>query len=274
MNYRRAHTLLKHVRLNHWTAVLSRDIFIKDQSLGKPARETIQDHNFQFYPTSSTEFSSTYLDGTDSKRNSDLREHFDRNPQLKKLLESRAHLVQRFLGNSFKLPFDDLLPIICGLANMKIEHRSSPTGSAFEKGFVHQSVLREVGKRLFECSLNSATIFTGLSYLSMSQSELEHNLAYFKDYDRLIIEFMRRQLLYDCSIPYRGIQDYGLLLTTDAELLRVKIKDKTAIGSFFSLLGVLVLRFGTTRVNTEFIHDKVLSGSNGIYSIASSKRNE
>lgn len=259
---------LNQARLNHWAVVLNRDVFLDDKSTSNPMRET--SHKFNFYPTSSTDFNSIYLDGNGAGRNSYLEEHMERNPQLKALLEGRTQHFKRFLGDAFKLPFEDLLPVVCGLANMKIKQASSPTGSVFDQGFIHQNVLREIAKRLFLTSLNNGTVFTDLSYLSMSQSELEHNLAYFRNHDRLIIEFMKRQLLYSCLIPYRGIQDYGKLLATEANLLRTEIKNETAVGSFHSLLGILVLRFGSTAVTTKFLYDKVLGGPNGIYSIATS----
>lgn len=264
---------LNQARLNHWAVVLTRDVFLDDKSIGSPIRETLKSHNFNFYPSSSTDFNSIYLDGHEAGKNSHLEEHMERDPQLKALLEGRTQHIKRFLGDAFELPFEDLLPVVCGLANMKLKQSSSPTGSVFDQGFIHQNVLREIGKRLFLTSLNNRTVFTGLSYLSMSQSELEHNLAYFKNHDRLIIEFMRRQLLYSCLLPYRGIQDYGKLLTTEADLLRTKIKNETAVGSFHSLLGILVLRFGSAAVTTNFLHGKVFGGPNGIYSIASSTAN-
>ncbi|KAF3990130.1 hypothetical protein FT663_01502 [Candidozyma haemuli var. vulneris] len=270
MKLRPRSNLLNICRLNHSSMVSSSDLFLENQNLGLPARARLKDHDFHFYPRSTTNFESMYIDGSGAHRNSNLVEQLDRDSQLQKLLESRTVHIQRFLGPSYSLSFDDMLLILCGLANLKLKQVSNPTGSVFDRGLIHQDVLRESGKRYFRSTLLSSTIFQDNTYLSTSHSEVQHNLAFFGNQNQLIINFMKRQLLYDCLVPHRGAQVDGTLSRDKANLLRQKIRDNTAIGSFYSMLGILLFRYGNEDIATNLLQDKILGGTNGIYSIARS----
>ncbi|KAK8440778.1 hypothetical protein ACI3LY_000941 [Candidozyma auris] len=270
MAIRLPQSLIRQRRLNHFSAVSSKDLFLKSRGPVNLLGEKANGNDCHHYLRSITNFDSIYIDGAESHRNSDLEENLHYDVELKESLEARTAHVQRFLNPYFSLAFKDLLLITCGLANFKIQQHSKPAGPVFDKGYIHQNVLREWGKRYFDLNLKKAAIFPSLSHLSMSHSEIDHHLSYFTDMNAIISEFMGRQLLYECLIPCRGAQVDGKLSREEADQLRASIRDKTAIGSFYTMFGVLLFRYGKGEATQDFLQRKILDGKNGIYGIATS----
>lgn len=257
-----------HLRWIRCNVTLARDLYLESLPLLNGSRAPARSHN-----PSVSDFHSVYVDGSDSRRNADILKNIKRDANLKKQLSHRTNRIQAFIGPTFPLLFHDLLAIACGGANMKIPHNQTPTGSAFDSNaWVHQEVLRQWGHKYFRSVLLSATLFSDLTFLSQPKEELQQALSTLPATDSLVCTFMKYNLLYDCVIPYKGAHLNGRLTHNDANILRAAIRDETSVGSFFTMLGLLLFRFDRNLVESLFCMPKVFEGSSGVFALSTSTK--
>lgn len=145
-----------------------------------------------------------------------------------------------------------------------------PTGSALERVQIPQEVLRNLGKKFFELNSSISSVFASHRHLSSSHAELEYSMSLFLDHHSLICGFMKQNLLYDCVIPYRGVHAGGKIPPEKIEQTRVKIRDDTCVGTFYTMLGVLLARFDRAQVQ-EAMKSKIWEGNLGILKLATDR---
>ncbi|CAK7896072.1 hypothetical protein CAAN1_03S01772 [[Candida] anglica] len=194
-----------------------------------------------------------------------------------KEVESRTDPLKNFIGSQFPLSVAERMQVICGLTTLP----SSMTGyqrlvkkndSGLQKSVddppcsitneYSSDHFRSLGRRIYEVQLR--LIVFDSNYLSMAAEDIENNFALFADPHSTIIPFMKRNTIYDCILPFKGTSDGKYLDREERKVKQGIIRDTTAIASFYTLLGMLCLKFGTSKVAEPFIRDKIILGSNGI----------
>lgn len=256
---------LLHTRLLYTAeSVLSRDLFLQDSN-----------HKPSLYPRSVTEFDSEF---SGVQYNLNVIESLD-DPEFRELLQARTSHLQSFLGKEFSLLFEELACTICGLANMTVEksplqvNPESPK-SPFSRIFIQQDTLRQVGKSFFIMQTQASTTFADAGHLTTHHRELELSLMIVDDIDGLVCDFMKRNSLYEVVIPFRGAQSAGSIPAEQAKEFRAMIRDQTCVGSFYTLLGLLVSKFGASVVRDGFWNSRVLDPNTGIVKIATDHYND
>lgn len=259
-------------------SVLTRDLFLQSTN-PRPS---------SYYSRSTTDFESD-LDGIQYNQNIIENLH---DPEFQDLLRARTSHLQSFLGEEFSLLFEELACTVCGLANMSIlparneilddslAQDSLKTlippltlGSPFSRVLMQQDTLREVGKRFFVMQAQASTTFADVGHLTTHHRELELSLMVLDNTDGLVCDFMKRNSLYDVVIPYRGAQSAGSVPAEQAKEFRTIIRDQTCVGSFYTLLGLLVSKFGSAVVRDGFWNSRVLDPNLGIIKIATDHYN-
>ncbi|OBA19906.1 hypothetical protein METBIDRAFT_26547, partial [Metschnikowia bicuspidata var. bicuspidata NRRL YB-4993] len=188
-------------------------------------------------------------------------------PEFEAVLRVRTERVQAFLGSKLPLTFHELLSILCGLSNMNIKTSPLPTGSLFGDVFTQQDALRQLGARFFDFHCANTLVFGDLHYLSCTAEELEQSISIFQDKESLIMKLMNASDLSECVIPYRGVHSAGLIKNR-ATGFRQRIKSRTCVASFYSMLGILVRKFGSEAVVRDFWNPKMLHPIHGLLRIA------
>lgn len=253
------------MRSLHTTApeiVLTRDLFLLHPW---PSR----DIQGSFYPRSTVDFDSYYLDGVALPRYSAVQEVLRLDKDAKSELQVRTDRIQKFLGPKLNLSFEDLLCICCGLSNMAVDLPSKLTGSVFDKSQVLQDVLRTQGQKFFTLHSTVSTVFNDVNHLSASFPEIDLSLALFGDSASLLVQLMKNYGLYECVIPYKGShQRHPPDMWPKYQTV---IKDETSVGSFHTMLGILIARYGSGTVLDELWYPKVLNPNFGIVKIATEK---
>lgn len=186
-------------------------------------------------------------------------------------LQSRTLPIQTFVGQDFQLLLAERMQIICGLTELPINitnyHRKSPSCSLISQVYTSDQ-LRDFGKQIYELQLRLMTTFHG-NHLSLSKEDLENSLLYFSNPIETIIPFMKWNIIYDCIIPFSGTQIFTFKDKESINFKKEQIKNSTAIASFYTMLGMLCMKFGTATVADKVINEKILLGSNGIIKIVS-----
>lgn len=267
-------------------SVLARDLFLQNSN-PKPS----------YYARSTTDFVPE-LDGYHYNQNivDNLHE-----PEFQALMQSRTNHIQNFVGEKFPLLFEELVCTVCGLANMSVLLARSTTsqnlleslyplvadsaepdslgselvnpkvldpGSPFARVLTQQDTLREVGKRFFVMQAQASTTFADSGHLATHHRELELSLMVLNNSDSLVCDFMKLNSLYDVVVPYRGAHSAGGVSGEQAKEFRAIIRDQTCVGSFYTLLGLLLSKFGSVLVREDFWNNRVLDANTGIVKIA------
>lgn len=247
--------------------VLTRDLFLLHPQVNTVDKVSYTGRKPSFYSRIVTDYRSENEMNGNKYRNAYIRETLEHDSHFKKHLESRAARIQNFLGPEFKLSFQDLLCILCGISSMTVDLASEKftvSNTVFSNLHVEHDRLRDMGERFFNLHCISSTVFSDTTHLTASHMELEHSLDCLDDRKLLIIDFMRKNNLYDCLIPYRGATSGLPIQQKDYETLRDHIKDDTAVASFFTMLGIINVRFGTQRVLNGFWYPVIMSSDKGI----------
>ncbi|EGW33916.1 uncharacterized protein SPAPADRAFT_65120 [Spathaspora passalidarum NRRL Y-27907] len=175
---------------------------------------------------------------------------------LKKLASQKvtAHPIQTYIPH-LEFTSRDLTAISQGLTNNTLTINTQPYQTA---------LLRQLGKQTLLFRLYTSTIFSGQRYLASSPYEIKNDLGYFTN-DWVIPQVMRRNGIYDCCVV-----DDRLVTTERIEyeryLNKVKeVKDKTAIGSLFTLIGLVKVKYGDKEAKQ--VCDKLVEGKRGIIEI-------
>lgn len=251
-------------RLHCPETVLSRDLFLENSRLHSLRKVSYEGPKPSLYLRSATDFASAINPRT---HYDSLLEEISLDPQVRSFLDQPTKKFQDFLGPQLPLAFPDLLCIVCGLGDMPVE---TAAGQPLQKVQAHQEVLRGLGKRFYQLQANLATVFAGPRHLSTLHVELEHNISIFAAHDSLVLEFMKLNLLYRYVLPYRGVHSAGQVPLKDITKLRRKLRGETAVGSFYTMIGLLLTRFDRSHVQ-NLVQEKVLEGNFGIIKIATDR---
>lgn len=255
--------VLRHLRRLHTVpeVVLNRDLFNRNQNLH------FTHNNQKLIPSINDVSYSTQEQKNIQSRYHSVLEELCNSPEFEDVLRGRTERVQAFLGKKLPLEFPELLSILCGLSNMNIKTSQASAGSLFGDVFTQQDALRQLGKRFFELHCSNSFVFSDVQYLSCTAEDLEQSIAMFSDKESLITKLMNSHDLSECVIPYRGVQSAGLIKNRSTEF-RELIKTKSCVASFYSMLGLLVRKFGSEFVIKEFWYPKMLHPKQGLLQLA------
>lgn len=180
-------------------------------------------------------------------------------------LRERAHVIQKFVGDRFPLLLPEAVSILTGYSDMDVW-----VAAAGERKHmcVSQERLRQVGRRFFDLNCGVSAIFSGEYFLAMSPAELEQALMIFAEKDVLVARFMECHSLTTCLIPFRRKRKF---CRRDRVQATTADNDANAVGSFYTMLGLLVVKFGAQRVADDFWADKVFGSLSGILKIATER---
>lgn len=193
---------------------------------------------------------------------------------LKSRIQSNAATLQSFLGPLLPLEFPELVAIMCGLSNSSVKVTRAAANGTLSTGstaFYQQETLRLLGSRFFDMHCTASTVFADLDYLSTSSQELEDAMGILRNNTTLITRFMLLNNLDAVLIPWRGVHSAGLVKEEALEL-KSKIRDATSKASFFTMVGLLTVKFGSAHVLTKFWDPVVLNSNTGIIKIALDSR--
>lgn len=197
-----------------------------------------------------------------------------KNERLKKVLEKKDKLLeerirprvaklQQFVGDKMPLLTTELVSILCGSSDFSviIDGNDSKT-SVFES-----QKLRLLGKLTYNMARDQL-VFGDEQYLSSTLTEVQTSLTALNEDDKIIPLFMRKNLIYNSVIPFMGVMKYGLIKDTNVITeVKTRISDLSAIGTFYTMIGVLVVKYGTKNVEEILLGPKVINGNSGVLSI-------
>lgn len=201
--------------------------------------------------------------------------------ELEKRLTGRTDKLQAIIGNEFKLLPKEAIVILCGLSNSLVQLGLYGTDSA-NKIMFESSKLKDIGESTYRFTKQTLLLFGDLQYLSAPWEELLKALRAVNDEAFIIPEFMKANLIYDLVIPFRGTTR-GFAHLVDSELSeditqlaarQRRIKDATSIGSFYTMIGLLVIKYGKERIVENFLVPNVFNGKNGIIQIITDRIGE
>lgn len=185
-------------------------------------------------------------------------------------LKDRIGLFLRFLGTDLQLLLPESIAVLCGgshldvwVSAMKIEAQEKPI--PYENMFIAQEKLRQLGRNFFDLNCSVSTVFIDNYYLALSQYELEYTLDGIFNKDNLVKEFMVRHSLSEAVIPFR--RKPKIRCRERRSTVHNSDTDLNTIGSFYTMLGILVTKYGHTKV-TERLWDKIYASPTGILKIA------
>ncbi|RLV92390.1 hypothetical protein JA1_003236 [Spathaspora sp. JA1] len=176
-------------------------------------------------------------------------------------LNTQIHPIQTYIPPHLELTPQDITAITQGLTNRTLTLNTYPYQTA---------LLRQLGKQTLLFKVYTSTIFSGQRYLTSSPYEISHDLSYFTN-DSVLPQVMRRNGIYDCCVV-----DERLVSSERIEYERYlekieKVKDKTAIGSLFTLIGVIKVKYGDKEAKS--VCEKLVEGKRGIIEIAQERLN-
>lgn len=243
--------------------VLSRDLYKKFMERCEPnvGLETVKQTSGTFHNS---------IDRTEIKYG--IAPDFFEYRTFLKDIETRTAPIQRFLGPNFQLSSSELLQILCGLTELppniteyqRLEPPAPPSPTNKVSQVYSSDQLRALGRRIYDLQVRLVTTFNG-NHLSMSPVDIQSSFVHFTRPNNTIIPFMKKNQIYECIIPFTGTnREKELKEAAQIEARKLEIKDTTAIASFYTMLGMLCMKFGTGRVIDEIIIEKILIGNNGI----------
>jgi hypothetical protein len=197
------------------------------------------------------------------------------NPEFVREIALRADPVAAFLGPRFALLLPERMQVICGLMELPpsvtgyrpdatAAASAAPLAAALPAQIYLGDQFRTLGRRAFELELALATTFSG-RHLLLLTPDLQQSLGAFSDVSRTVVPFMRRNVLYDCVIPFTGTSRAP---AAAAEARQRQIKDASAVASFYTMVGLLCFKYGAS-VRKHVILDRVIMGPAGIVQIVS-----
>lgn len=184
-------------------------------------------------------------------------------------LKPRIQKIRRFVSPEFPLLDKECLAVICGrsVIDLKLQDKNSTS-----EGIVYSSdKLLALGSTTLEAYMALATLFTDEGYLSLPSDELQPLHEIFCD-KQLIPEFMIKNLLYECLIPYRGAMRQGrIYIPEELTVAKKQIMNETAIASFYTLIGILCVKFDQRIVARSLIIPTILHGQRGLIQLATER---
>lgn len=254
--------------------VLARDLFLANKLITSTNKVPLQGALSSIFDRSVKEIESGYAAGTtDGGRLQNLLENSKEFPSM---VNKKAHAIQSFLGPEFSLLPTELACVIYGLSNVRVNIGEEPAGQNQDPQCVFpesaitsydSNSLRKIGKSLFQLHLQLSVVFNNnTKHLTVPSTELAHRLRIVEGQMGLICDFMKRHFMYSCIEPFKAAnfdKDH-LVLTSRME----DIHDATAVGGFYTLIGLLSVKFDKQKVIDEVLYKKVLNGRNGIVELA------
>lgn len=205
-------------------------------------------------------------------------------PSYSLFLKPRMQKIRRFVSLNFTLLNRECLAIMCGRSPVDVQldnHYSQALNQEQATGINSKAnatsttysseKLHALGIAIMESYMTLTTLFTDESYLSLLSDDLQPIYDLFCD-RQIIPEFMSRHRLYDCVVPYRGATRSGRLDTLEEyRAERTKIMDATSAASFYTLIGLLCVKYDQRQVAQSFILPTVLYGPRGLIQLATEK---
>lgn len=192
-------------------------------------------------------------------------------------IQEKVLPVQTFLGDQFSLLDEEKLAVLYGMTNIHLHLETYATNqkSDFHSRSLGYSTrrLRVCGKQLFHSCWLQNTTFDNERYLSMLQQDIMLDVRQFEASRSLIVEFMKRQTIHQNLQPYRGAMKQGPI-TDYNEYLNAKedIQELTAVGAFYTMIGICWIKFGREHTVNELITKKIINGSNGLIGLITQHR--
>ena len=205
-------------------------------------------------------------------------------PWYKLFLKPRMQKIRRFVSLNFTLLNRECLAIMCGHSPVDVQldthnpqalnqeqaaginSKSNTTSTTYSSEKLHA-----LGIAVMESYLTLTTLFTDESYLSLLSDDLQPIYDLFCD-RQIIPEFMSRHSLYDCVVPYRGAARSGRIDTLEGyQAEKTKIMNATSAASFYTLIGLLCVKYDQRQVAQSFILPTVLYGPRGLIQLATEK---
>lgn len=255
--------------------VSNRDLFLANSKVNAHTKVTYDGPTPSLYSRSVLECPLPYQESNNAKSYQNVTELLRLDPLYKKHLESRGQKFQDFVAPVSSFLFDELLLVLCGLSNMHLRVSSAGSEKSVTTKFVSvpHELFRLLGKRYFRLNCMLSSTFEGMRHLTASDTELEHSLQMFNDEELLARDFMRANGLLRAVIPYRGAQRLGPFQTPVAWAIRKKVGSETAVGSFFTILGLLLQKLEPISMQ-EFWDTAIFHSQTGILSLARRRFNK
>ena len=267
--------------------ILSRDLYNENPQINLHQKIPYHGVKPSFYRRAAKDFDSEYLDRK-GLGNNRILEVLDLDRDFESKISPRTEHIQQFVGEEFPLSLNEKLSILCGLSNFSLvlEQRRKDDGSLSDKtlyNFSSQRLfpkvktgeeyttekLRSIGKSVFDLHLGLSTVFADEKFLSLPSEKLELTMNLFNDERKIIPLFMKRNYIYDCILPYQGTTRGGVIQSTEkyTEKKR-KIQDVSSIGSFYTMIGLLSVKFDMEEVLDKVIYGKIINGQGGLVTLA------
>lgn len=267
--------------------ILSRDLYKENTRINSYKKIPYEGLKPSFYRRAASEFESEYLDRK-GLGNTRILEVLDVDKDFESRIAPRTEHIQQFVGDEFPLSLNEKLSILCGLSNFPLifEQRgknnvsmtdkisNNSTGEQLFPNLIEgeeytTEKLRNIGKAIFDLHLGLSTIFADEKYLSLPSDSLEQTMNLFSDDREIIPLFMKRNFIYDCILPYQGTMRCGMIHSSEMNKKRkVKIQDATSIGSFYTMIGLLSVKFNKEDVLKKVVYGKIINGRTGLVSLA------
>lgn len=210
-----------------------------------------------------------------NKKYVQLWERLLSDPNFELRLQERVSIVRRFLGDEFPLLLPELIAILCGNSHLEVWVSTLTTDTPKDKTcnnmFIPQERLRQLGRSFFDLSCSVSLVFTDQYYLALSQHELEVTLKQYLDRDRLVKTFMTRHSLNIGLVPFR--RKPKIKSPERRNQIKTSDLDINCIGSFYTMLGILLVKFGQKKVREDLWQDKIYGSPSGILKIAMDSQN-
>lgn len=251
--------------IDYGQLVLSRDLFQANKQMTSSKKVPYQGPNPQLYGSSCD---SQYLEN--SQRINELFENYKEFPSI---IINRASAIQTFIGPEFKLLPIELASVVYGLTNvivsMEEETPLEKGQSVFPRSTAnyHSSTLRAMGKSLFQLHLQLSVVFNHSNkHLTTPSDDLATRLNIIDNQAEIICGFMSRHFMYSSIEPFKSVK-----YDKDPDIMssrKKEIHDATCVGGFYTLLGLLSVKFKKQKVIDDILYGKVLNGPNGIIDLA------
>ena len=195
-----------------------------------------------------------------SKREDDVKLHSNTFEPIPTFLRSRVRrdLVGRIDLNA-KIDKDttELICIAYGSTNMELKLKNN---------IMETDTLRKLGKTRFKMSLFKNTIFIDDRYLTATPMELSSDLDIFNN-EEVIYEFLKLNQLHRHSLLNRELLINTKLPRKDYVTKRQMLWKQAAIGSFYTMLGIVMVKYRDEKLLDKLIIDKIINGKRGVIKI-------
>lgn len=267
--------------------ILSNDLYKSNPQINSLKKIPYYGTKPSFYRRSTIDFLSEYLDPQGPGDNRIL-EVLDLDVDFETSILPRTDKIQKFVGDEFPLTLHEKLSILCGLSNFSLTfqkeskdcedseisknpspQRLFPASDLMHGNEYNTEKLRLVGRAIFDLHVGLGTIFINENYLSLPSENLEQTMSLFNDERAIIPLFMKRNYIYDSVFRYRGAMKSGIICSgKEYEETKLKIQDVTSIGSFYTMIGILAVKFNKEDVLAKVVYGKILNGQTGLINIA------